>query len=80
MIVLPTAIASFIFVTGTAFILLAQRKLANNELLEVGRLSLGHIGSHTKICPLPLKDLRIRMCWVQEDLGRCIKAYFQHLN
>ena len=80
MTVLPTAIASFIFVTGTAFILLARRKLQIMSYWKIGRLSLGHIGSHTKICSLPLKDLRIRMCWVQEDLGRCIKAYFQHLN
>ncbi|XP_066373549.1 L-type lectin-domain containing receptor kinase SIT2-like [Miscanthus floridulus] len=41
MIVLPTAIASFIFVTGTAFILLAQRKLANNELLEDWEVEFG---------------------------------------
>jgi hypothetical protein len=41
MIVLPTTIASFIFVTGTAFILLARRKLANNELLEDWEVEFG---------------------------------------
>lgn len=41
MIVLPTAIASFVFVTGTAFILLARRKLANNEVLEDWEVEFG---------------------------------------
>lgn len=40
-IILPTAIASFIFVTGTTIILLARRKLANNELQEDWEVEFG---------------------------------------
>ncbi|KAG0514074.1 hypothetical protein BDA96_10G158400 [Sorghum bicolor] len=41
MIVLPTAIASFILVTGTAIILFARRKLANDELQEDWEVEFG---------------------------------------
>lgn len=40
-IILPTAIASFIFVTGITIILLARRKLANNELQEDWEVEFG---------------------------------------